>query len=88
MYKTPEKAFLRTNRKSSEDIGDVVKFWAHVWNESGRKCVIFWKAVVLGEHLVYKSKNDAIHQGKKKSFETEPKLSFQLDFIQLAHTFL
>ena len=65
MYKIPEKAFLRTNRKSSEDIGDVVKFWAHVWNESGRKCVIFWKAVVLGEHLVYKSKPDAMHQGKK-----------------------
>ena len=64
MYKTPEKAFLRPNRKSSEDMGEIKKYWAHVWNQSGRKYVaIFWNAVVLGEHLVYKSKHDAINQG-------------------------
>ena len=69
-------------------MGEVWKYWAHVWNKSGRKCVvIFWNAVVLGEHLVYKSKHDAMHQGKKRSFETEPKLSFQLNFIQPAYTF-
>ena len=69
-------------------MGDVRKYWAHVWSQSGRKCVvIFWNAVVLGEHLVYKSKHDAMHQGKKRSFKTEPKLSFQLNFIQPAYTF-
>ena len=47
-------------------MGEVKKYWAHVWNQSGRKYVaIFWNAVVLGEHLVYKSKDDAINQGKK-----------------------
>ena len=66
-------------------MSEVWKYWAHVWNQSGRKCVvIFWNAVILGEHLVYKSKHDAMHQGKKRSFETEPKLSFQLNFIQPA----
>ena len=66
LYKTPEKAFLRTNRKSSKDIGEVLKYWAHIWNKSGRKYVlIFWDAVVLGEHLVYESKYDAKNQGKQ-----------------------
>ena len=47
-------------------MGEVREYWAHVWNQSGRKCVvIFWNAVVLGEHLVYKSKLDAMHKGKK-----------------------
>jgi len=64
-YKPPEKAFLRANRKSSKDMGEVRKYWAHVWKKSGRKCVvIFWNAVILGEHLVYTSKHDAMHQGK------------------------
>ena len=50
-------------------MGEVKKYWAHVWNQSGRKYVaIFWNAVVLGEHLVYKSKHDAINQGKNDFF--------------------
>ena len=79
MYKTPEKAFLRANRKSSEDIGEVRKYWAHVWKNSGRKCVIiFWNAVVLGEHLVYKSKDDAINQGKKNHSKLSQNYHFNL----------
>jgi len=64
LYDPPKKAFLRTNRKISKDTGEVWKYWVHVWSQSGRKClVIFWNAVVLGEHLVYNSKHDAMHQG-------------------------
>jgi len=55
----PEEAFLRCNRNSSN-------YWTHIWNESeGRKFIlIFWNAVVLGEHLVYDTKYNAINQGK------------------------
>ena len=60
-------------------MGEVKKYWAHVWNQSGRKYVaIFWNAVVLGEHLVYKSKHDAINQGKKHHSKLSQNYHFNL----------
>ena len=65
MYEPPQKAFLRSNRKSSKNIIEVLKYWAHIWNDSGRKFGLFLNAVVFGEHLLYESKPDAraMHQG-------------------------
>merc|ERR1740129_488535 len=65
MYEPPQKAFLRCNRKSSKNIIEVLKYWAHIWKDSGRKFGLFWNAVVFGEHLLYESKPDARakHQG-------------------------
>ena len=65
MYEPPQKAFLKCNRKSSKNIIEVLKYWAHIWKDSGRKFGLFWNAVVFGEHLLYESKPDARakHQG-------------------------
>jgi len=63
LYESPPKAFIRFNRKSSKNIVELLKYWSHIWNESGRKLGLFWNAVVLGEHLVYNNKQDAMHQG-------------------------
>ena len=63
---------------SLKDIDEVLAYWAHIWHDGGHTPFLFWNAVFLGEHLVYKCQVDAKakNQGKIWYFVTKIVLTY------------